>query len=185
MKIKSIIGIILIIVSIAGMYFWETKVRDKMLFTRVLAAAVDIKEGDIAGKDSFKEISVSSDSLVAGFLKYSDAESLYGKECIFPLKANAVVFRGSFRQGREYEDEGKYSFGIPYGWIYEGSLIPSKGDTVMIYSMPSKKAMGEFRTSYASYDETVVIMSSLDSYFDIVSEIERNESAKLLLIPVR
>ena len=184
MKTKSIIGIILIAGSVAGMYFWETNLRERMLFTKVLAAAVDIEEGDIAGKDSFKEISISSESLVAGFLKNSEAEELYGKECVFPLKANAVVSKDCFRDGREYSNEGKYCFGIPYGWIYEGSLIPSAGYTVMIYSMPSRRYMGEFKTLPVASDETVTVICALESYFELVSEIERNSGARFLLVPV-
>jgi len=64
MKTRTALGVILIIASIIGMYLWETRLRENTLYTKVLVAASDIEVGDVAGKDSFKEISVSFESLI-------------------------------------------------------------------------------------------------------------------------
>ncbi len=181
MKLKSVIGLILMILSIVGMYFWETKVREKMIFTKVLAAAVDISEGDTAGRDSFKEISVSSESLVAGFLTPENAETLYGKSCVFPLKANSVVFYGAFEDAKEEEDDGMRTLSIPRSWIFEGSADVSAGTGVSIYYVPSGKYAGNYDVSNAG-ETSVMIRCELESYFAMVSELEKNKDAKLLLV---
>ena len=51
MKWKSIAGIILVVLSVAAMYFWETKGRDSFLLMPVLAAAKDID----ANKEAIRE----------------------------------------------------------------------------------------------------------------------------------
>ena len=181
MKLKSVIGIILMILSVVGMYFWETDVRDRMIFTKVLAAAVDISEGDTAGRDSFKEISVSSDSLVSGFLSPADAGKLYGKTCVFPLKANSVVFYGAFEDSAAQEDDGMRTLSIPREWIFEGSAELRAGTGVSIYYMPSGTYAGSYELSYAG-DASVRIRCELDKYFAMVSELEKNRDTKLLLV---
>ncbi|MBO4819464.1 MAG: hypothetical protein J5528_04920 [Firmicutes bacterium] len=181
MKAKSVIGIVLIIASILGMYFWETELREKMVFTEVLAAAADIHEGDIAGKDSFKVISVSQDSLVSGFLKAENAEELYGKTCVFPLKENALVFKGSFEDPVEEEDDGMYILNIPYSWIFEGSSDMSAGQYALIYSVPSCDYLGIYEVREAG-ETSVKINCDLESYFSLLSELGKSKDCRLLLV---
>ena len=181
MKAKSIIGILLILASILGMYFWETRLREKMIFTEVLAAAVDIKEGDTAGKDSFKVISVSSESLVQGFLKKEDAEKLYGMTCVFPLKANSLVFKDSFEEPREEEDDGMYTLALSSEWIFEGSSNLFAGSPALIYSVPSGNYLGSYEIKEAS-EGCVRIRCSLESYFSILKELGTEKDCRLLLV---
>ena len=181
MKVKSIIGVILITASVLGMYFWETSLRERMIFTEVLAAAVDIDEGDIAGKDSFKVISVSQDSLVLGFLKAENAEALYGKTCVFPLKENALVFKGSFEDAPKPEDDGMYTLALPAGWIFEGSSDVSEGAETLIYLLPAGEYMGSYEVR-GSGDGSVKIRCDLGSYFSILEGLGKSTDNSLLLV---
>ena len=181
MKLKSIIGILLILLSIAGMYFWETKYRKEMIFTKVLAAAADIHEGDIATEDSFKEISVSPESLVSGYLTSEDKDMLLGKECVFPIKENGQIFYGSFEEAKTKEDDGMFDLVLPGEWIYLKDLGLDKGVPALIYYVPSGEYIGRYEVRSVKAGEYVEIRCPLDDYLSMVSSASGG-SCSLLLI---
>ena len=181
MKIKSIIGILLIILSMIAMYFWETKGRERLIYTKVLAAAVDLNEGDIAGEGSFKEISVSSDSLILGYMTLGDAEKLYGKECIFPLKENSLVFGEAFQDVSE-EGESIYSFVIPGEWIFKRSSDIKAQSHILMYALPSEKYMGRYEVRSVS-EKDMEIKCSIEEYFSMAKMALGKEGSLFLPVP--
>ena len=150
-----------------------------MMFTKVLAAAVDIGVGDAADESCFKEISVSSDSLVPGFLRMDDLPSVCGRTCVFPLKANAVVTKDCFGETEKPSDDGNYDFSVPKDWLFEGSGDLHPGDRAIVYFMPSGEYMGEYEIKGVS-DEKIAVRCDLDSYFHIVSELGKSGGSLLV-----
>ncbi len=182
MKFKTILGITLIVLSLLGMYLWETRIREKMIFTEVLAAACDLEEGDVAGRDSFKEIRVSSESLVSGYLSVSDAEKLYGKVCRYPLKKNAQVFIGAFGEKKEEEDDGRSDVVLLPSWIAIKNEDIAMGDELSVYSLPTAEYLGTYRVRDVCENGSIEIRCSLEDYFQIMESLEKEKGNSLLLI---
>ena len=179
MKLKSIIGIFLILLSLAGMYFWETRVRDRMLFTEVLAAATDINEGDELSGDMLKVISVSSSNLVKGYMTENERSSVTGKVCVFPFKENAVVFSSAFEEKKD-SDDGTFVFIFPEEWIFSKNTLLKKGSFVQVYIMPEKTFIGIYKVS-SSCDEYTEVYCPLKDYFEIAGFAASGDK-KILLV---
>ena len=77
MKWKSIAGIVLVILSVAAMYYWETRGRDSFLLVPVLAASDDIEAGTIVGEEDFTVLRVPPETVAAATLTPSEAVYLY------------------------------------------------------------------------------------------------------------
>ena len=73
MKWKSIAGIILVVLSVAAMYFWETKGRDSFLLMPVLAAAKDIDAGTVVSEEHFTVLRVPPETAAAAAMMPSEA----------------------------------------------------------------------------------------------------------------
>ena len=181
MKLKSVLGIVLIIISVIGMYLWETRIREKVYYTEVLVAAMDIKEGEVAGEGTFKVIPVSPESLVEGHLKASDAESLYGKTCVFPLKKNAQVFGSSFAD-LSGADDGMYDLPIPGSWCFLGSIRQDLGSRTAVYFMPSGEYAGSYEVVKANA-ESMTLRCSLEDYFLMTGKLLSDKNCSLLTVP--
>ena len=78
MRWRSLVGIVLIVVSIAAMYLWETKLRDRVEMRSVLVFAGDVVPGEEMGPESFRLVRTSPEAVVAGGLAPSEAGSVYG-----------------------------------------------------------------------------------------------------------
>lgn len=181
MKTRTALGVILIIASIIGMYLWETRLRENTLYTKVLVAASDIEVGDVAGKDSFKEISVSFESLINGYLTIKDAESLYGKVCIFPLKTNMQV-SSDFFEGSEKEWDGAYDLMISREWLFPEDAGLGRGSRVLVYLMPEEKYLGSYVLSGSDTSSCIGLRCPLEDYFVMVNHVFENKNKKLLLV---
>ena len=79
MKWKVVIGIILIALSVGGIYLWETKFREEVTMTEVLAASRDITQNKKITQDDLMLLRVNPEALIDGALTAEDAQSLYGK----------------------------------------------------------------------------------------------------------
>lgn len=177
MKTKSIIGIALIILSITGMYFWETRAREAFLFEEVLAASVDISAGETVDAEKFKTISVTNESLLADALRPSDMDLICGRTCLQDIRANSQLVLSYFED--ENSSGSPYSFTIPLAseWIFSKNAELRAGDPVSIYLMPDKKYMGSFpvKLTDPDRDSFVEIQCSLEDYFAIFDAVRAFE----------
>ena len=63
-KLRSIVGILLILLSIAGLFFWEWKGREIILMEEVLVAKEEIQKGTVVSSSMFVEKGVMKEMLV-------------------------------------------------------------------------------------------------------------------------
>lgn len=179
MKTKSIIGIALIVLSITGMYFWETRAREAFLFEEVLAASEDIYAGEMIDAEKIKIISVTNESLLADALRQADMDLICGRICLQDIRANSQLVMSYFSD--ENNDNNSYSFTVPIAseWIFSKNAELRAGDVISIYLLPGKKYMGSFpvKLTDPDRDSFVEIQCSLEEYFaifDAVRAFEKN-----------
>lgn len=187
MKLKSIIGIVLILVSVCLMYVWETGLRDRLLLTEVVVAAKDISEGEFADESCFKTVSVTPESLIAGAVTPAQAETLCGTVCMRPLAENSQINASWFMNKDELDKEGSFTMLIPSEWISLKNEELMPGDSVSIYCMPEKIFMGSFPVKLTDPEEDrfVEIQCMLEDYFSIYDVLRSDEKCSLLLVSGR
>lgn len=138
MKWKVVIGIILIALSVGGIYLWETKFREEITMTEVLAASRDITQNKKITQDDLMLLRVNPEALIDGALTAEDAQSLYGKLAAVPIYAKQQITEKNFISEEDLVPEGYRHFVIPSDWIYSKSVTLCERDKVKIYALPDE-----------------------------------------------
>ena len=144
MRWRSLIGIFLIVVSIAAMYLWETRLRDRVELRSVLVFAQDVVPGEEMGPESFRLVRTSPQAVVAGGLAASEAESVYGLAASAFYRENQQVLAEYFSP-RALAPEGYTSFPIESEWIAAISTLNKEDDLVGIYIADTGESLGRYR----------------------------------------
>jgi len=148
MKWKVIIGVFLILGSIAGMIFWENYGRDMVTLTPVLTVSADIQEGSVIRAEDLAEMRIPKEDVIAGALTAEDAASVAGSYAGIDLLVNQQLVRSYFNTRDMGIESGKSIFSIPAAWIYSRSSSLRAGDRVRIYSMPEQTYLGSFKLAF-------------------------------------
>ena len=206
MKWKSIAGIVLVILSVAAMYYWETRGRDSFLLVPVLAASDDIEAGTIVGEEDFTVLRVPPETVAAATLTPSEAVYLYGQRAGRHIRRNQQVAKEDFGSAAAQVPEGKTVYVLPQSWIYSRSSSLRAGDRVLIYSMPEKKPLGAYtlafvrdnaeqevvdtnlpsgvleRTAPSSIISSLEILCTEQEYFALFDEVQLAGPGSLLVV---
>ena len=206
MKWKSIAGIALVILSVAAMYYWETRGRDSFLLVPVLAALDDIEAGKIVGEEDFTVLRVPPETVAAATLTPSEAVYVYGQRAGRHIRRNQQVAKEDFGSAAAQMPEGKSVYVLPQSWIYSRSSSLRAGDRVLIYSMPEKKPLGSYtlafvrdnaeqevfdtnlpsgvleRTAPSSIISNLEILCTEQEYFALFDEVQLAGPGSLLIV---
>ena len=163
-KAKTLIGLILIVVSILSLVFWEFKGREMLLMDKVLIVKEDIDTGTVLSATMFSDISVPNNAVMEGSISPSELKSITGKI------ANTKIYKGSQLSKRHFESEmtSKESnlsyFVIPNEWIYMCSSSVRAYDKVDIISSDGSMNFGRFELAFVKDSEGKEIsVSSVDA----------------------
>ena len=152
-KLKTALGIILIMIAVIALLFWEAEGREMLLMESVLVAESDMKTGGKIDAERFRVVSVPSGSLVDGALTPGDIAMLRGKE------ANVDIVKGaqlSSRYLRDKEDKPKLEtsfFLIRNEWIYMCTSSLRRGDLVLITSSDGRNVIGLYPVAFVKDGE--------------------------------
>ena len=206
MKWKSIAGIILVVLSVAAMYFWETKGRDSFLLMPVLAAAKDIDAGTVVSEEHFTVLRVPPETAASAAMMPSAAIHVLGLRATRHIRRNEQVAKEDFGSETAQIPEGKSVYVLPQSWIYSRSSSLRAGDNVWIFSMPEKKPLGCYtlafvrdnaeqevldtnlpsgvleRTAPSSIISSLEILCTEQEYFDLFDEVQQAGPASLLIV---
>ena len=206
MKWKSIAGMILVILSVAAMYFWETKGRDSFLLMPVLAAAGDIEAGTVVSEEDFTVLRVPPETIAAATLTPSEAAYVYGMRANRHIRKYQQVSKEDFGSTAAQVPDGKSVYVVPQSWIYSRSSSLRAGDKVLIYSMPEKKPLGSYtlafvrdnaeqevtdtnlpsgvleRTAPSSIISNLEILCTEQEYFALFDEVQLAGPGSLLIV---
>jgi hypothetical protein len=151
-KLKPILGVLILVLSAAGLYFWETCGREELLTEDVLTAACEISAGEtiersmLVSKAYLRE-NVARGSLLAG--EEALAVGLRAKvdvPCGMQLNKAVLAAPG--------EPEGDMScFAIDVDALAHLSPSIRAGDMVEFYSEDVSERLGTYRVAYVRNDK--------------------------------
>lgn len=181
-RIKSIIGILLIILSITSLFLWEWKGREMILLREVLVARNMIKQGTLVDESMFESRGVPKDNLIEGALKPKDAAILNGKVSAQMIAGNGQISSAYFRENEFYLKEGEAIFVIEPGWIAMRSSSLRRGDVVDIYAGNGGECIGSYRVAFVKDEaEREVRDAMIEGKTYIEKEIlERTDSTSMI-----
>ena len=180
MKIKSIIGIALIVLSIAGMVFWESYGREAVVSTDILTAARDISEGETVSEGDIAVSSVDRSFVMVSALPASELDTLTGMRLSSSVKEGQQLASDHFTDAPEFIEEGESIFVIPGSWIFTMSSVPQREDRCDFYLMPDESFIGSY--VLAVNGESIEIVCTPDEYFRIFDLMNREELSSLMIV---
>jgi len=150
---KTILGIVLVILAIGALLFWEAEGRAMLLMEDVLVAERDVKEGEHFDPGIFRVESAPSGSLVDKAVKPKDAVSLSGMETAADIVKGAQLSHRYFRDPDDAPKPDTSCFVIRNEWIYMCTSSVRRGDEVMITSADGRTILGTYPVAYVKDSE--------------------------------
>jgi len=90
-KWKTAAGLVLIVLAVLALVFWEAKGREAFLMSDVLVAKDTIQSGTALDIELFRTASVPPGTLVDGAIEPDESQSLVGKTAKAPILKNAQL----------------------------------------------------------------------------------------------
>ncbi len=163
-RIKSVIGILLIILSVAGLFLWEWKGRNVILLEDVLVATKEIVKGTTVDGSMFTTKGVSKDNLLKSALTPEDVRMLDGKVTSQYIAENGQIIMDYFRDDEFCLKPEESVFVIKPDWVDMRSSSLRRGDAVDIYSTAEGNLIGSYLVAFVKDEaEREVRDASLES----------------------
>lgn len=134
-RVKGIVGLFLIILAVAFVFYWESFGREQLLYKEVVIAKQDIFKNSLISKNDIM-ITRLEDERISEYA-VTDPDAILGQEAKqFIPKNTAIDFR-YIDKPEIVLDENEYIFKIPGNWLIAcpGSL--RRGDNVFLYPVNS------------------------------------------------
>lgn len=177
--IKTLIGIILILSSIAGIIFWELQGRDRLLMEKVLIAKEEIEAGSLIQGDMIKEASIPKEIIIDNPIKIMEEEQVIGKISKHYIPKNSQLST-SFFQDEIFRIEAEESiYVIKAEWIEMISSAVRSGDMVKIYSKDRKIIIGEYMVAFVK-DSSFREVKSVNESKDDNNILKRSDSTSFV-----
>jgi len=155
----SILGIILMLSTLAMIYFWETKGRERFLCTEVVVLNQSI-EADIAIELGMIDlIKINPDNLMEGAVVKKD--EVIGKYSAHFIPKYSQLSLAYFKnESTDAAKEDQYIFTVPADWIITFPNSLRRGDTIYFYPVKVAGESGESSTSFSSLSNIKVTKES-------------------------
>lgn len=147
-KLKAILGIALILLSIAGLFFWELKGRETVMTDQVLVAEEEILKGTMVSGSMLAVKGVPKSNLLEGALTPADAALIQGKVASQFIPKNDQIIMEYFCDDEFYLKKDESIFVIDPGWIAMRSSALRRGDVIDIYGSNGRGLIGTYRVAY-------------------------------------
>ena len=180
---KSIIGIILIIISIFGILGWEFIGRDKLMYTEILTVNQDIEQGTVITQEMLGLKRISSASSKS--YRADDVAKVIGKETTSYLPVGCELYEAYFEEKAlvVHPEEGEYILSIPGSWLVSNPQSLRRGDTVTF--LLDGKTITKARALYVKDGSNAEVTSdnerlTASSTVSIIEVIVNEKEAELL-----
>jgi len=147
-KFRSIWGLILIVLAVSGLIYWEMDGRERLLTDTVLVAAMDIQENMILSSVMIGQIGITHEAKINGALGVNALSSLTAKRAKQFIPKNAQLSEDFFYQDDFYIKEGESIFVIKPDWISMMSSAIRQGDMVGLYDQSGLTKLGSFKVAF-------------------------------------
>lgn len=147
-KIRSVLGILLILSAICGFILWEWKGREAVLTDEVLVAAEEIQKGTEVNASMFLVKGISKESLLEGALSPDDIGLLQGKSASQFIAKNGQIVLDYFTDHEFRLKRNESVFVLDPGWVTMRSSALRRGDLVDVYGTNGWGLLGSFRIAY-------------------------------------
>ncbi|MBN7772055.1 hypothetical protein [Clostridium aminobutyricum] len=177
--IKPIIGLLLIVLSVSIIAWWESVGREELLMEKVLVAKQDIEKGTKAERGLFIEVNTTEEATVRHALKSDDFRRIEGLEVKQLIPRNSQIVTSFFAlKGSEINAEHTI-FPIKEEWIDARSSSLRKGDTIDLYNAEGSLYIGTFKIAFVK-DSNEQEVTAMDGSLEGDSILERGSATSII-----
>jgi len=155
----SILGIILMLSTLAMIYFWETKGRERFLYTEVVVLNQSVEAGTAIEPGMLNLIKIKPDNLMEGAVVKKD--EVIGKYSAHFIPKYSQLSLAYFKdESMDTTKEDQYIFTVPSDWIITFPNSLRRGDTVYFYPVMVASEDGEESRSFNIISSTKITKES-------------------------
>lgn len=147
-KLKSIVGIVLIVLSVAGLVYWEMDGRERLLTDIVLVANQDIMGNVVMTESMISKIGVTHDTKIKGALGARALSALIDQRTKEFIPQNAQLSINYFYADEFYLKDEESIYVLKPDWISMISSSVRQGDKVGLYTEDGLSKIGAFRVAF-------------------------------------
>ena len=182
-RTKSILGILLIIISLAGLFLWEWRGRDVIMLEQVIVAKTEIQKGTIITDNLFIKKGIPKENKLKGALTPDKVSQLQGKVASQLIAENDQIIKDYFAENEFYLKKNESIFVIQSNWIAMRSSSLRRGDLVDIYGNTGEELLGTFQIAYVK-DESDREVKNADGQMQLYTDnddiLERENSTSVI-----
>ncbi len=145
---RTVIGLLLIVFSVAGLIFWEVRGRETVLLDTVIVAKEKIPAGMEITRDRVSSAGVLAENRIQGSLDWKRLPEVVGCVALQDIVANSQISTEHLADGDFYIRSGQSIFVIHPDWITMRSSSLRRGDWVDIYASMDSKKIGSYRVAF-------------------------------------
>lgn len=174
---KRVIGVFLIVISLAGLVVWEKWGKDEFFYDDVLVLRDSVERGTVitASMLTARKMNIDED-----YLTYEEREQIIGRQADAFVHEGVPLFVEYFVDPSLSPDErkDKYALALPQEWIVARPETLSRGDKVFFFY--GKTCVTAAYVSLVSKDGAVEVIVSREQAADISGILE--EGGRFVLI---
>jgi hypothetical protein len=137
-------GVLLILIAIAGLVLWEAKGRELVLMTDVCAASADIKQGTRLDASMFRTVSVPRNAIVDGAIAPGSISKVDGGIAASFIPEGALLSSSYITTRAQLLHKNDSYFTIKNEWILMRSSALRRGDKAEIITADGARNFGVF-----------------------------------------
>ena len=147
-RLKTALGVVLVLLAIAALFFWEAEGRELLLMDSVLVAESDVKAGEAFDAARFRVVSVPAGTLVDGAVTPKSVHLIAGKEAATDIIKGAQLSKRYLRDPAAVPKAETSCFIIRNEWIGMCTSSIRRGDEVIIASADGRSILGRYPVAY-------------------------------------
>ncbi|MDD4565701.1 MAG: SAF domain-containing protein [Eubacteriales bacterium] len=147
-RMRSILGILLILISISGLFLWEWKGREVILMQEVLVAKEEIQKGTLVNSSMFQTKGIPKDNMLQDALTPDESNMIKGKIAMQLIPQNNQIIMKYFEENPLKLMKEESIFVIDPGWIAMRSSSLRRGDMVDVYGSNGTGFLGTFQVAF-------------------------------------
>lgn len=193
--LKPVLGVLLIIMAVGLLLFWEVEGRDAVMKEKILVAEQDIFPGTKVNARMFKEVGILSENMISNGITLKEISGIDGKISNQMIPMNGQISKTFFSDSKEGIDKGYGIYQIRPDWIFSVSSSLRKGDSIDVYVLDGKIRLGGFQVAFVKDEQGKEVIdeeigkgykeildrengSEVVSEFEIISTLEQYSSIR-------
>ena len=145
---RTILGLLLIVVAVSGLIFWEVKGRETLLLDTVIVASEEISAGTVISRDLLKAGGVLEESRIQGSLNWDMLHVALGQVALRDIVKNSQLSEEYLTDNDFYLRSSESIFVLHPEWIAMRSSSIRRGDWIDIYENGGYDKIGTYRVAF-------------------------------------